>query len=123
LIGGTEATGHEAEAKFQQKTQQHQVRPTFARLGTRQGRGLRSEYFRGCAVRVARREADLQAYGFQSAFRYLSRKQFTVRLSTNGCIVQAFSHTLSATSATGDGSCAIGFTPYGFGNDAAIVGN
>jgi predicted metal-dependent phosphotriesterase family hydrolase len=38
LIGGTEATGHEAEAKFQKKTQQHQIRPTFARLGTRQGR-------------------------------------------------------------------------------------
>jgi integrase len=39
LIGGTEATGHEAEAKFQKKTQ-HQVRPTFARPGARQGRGV-----------------------------------------------------------------------------------
>jgi hypothetical protein len=26
-IGGTEATGHEAEAQFQEKTQQHQVHP------------------------------------------------------------------------------------------------
>jgi hypothetical protein len=34
-----EATGHEAEAKFQKKTEQHQVRPTFAPPGARQGRG------------------------------------------------------------------------------------
>jgi integrase len=40
LIGGTEATGHEAEAKFAKKTQKHQIRPTFARPGTRQGRGV-----------------------------------------------------------------------------------
>jgi len=32
LIGGTEATGHEAEAKFQMKTRQHQVRPTLPDL-------------------------------------------------------------------------------------------
>jgi hypothetical protein len=30
-IGGTEATGHEAEAKFQKKTQQYQVHPALAR--------------------------------------------------------------------------------------------
>jgi hypothetical protein len=35
LIGGAEATGHEAEAKFQKKTQQHQICPTFARPGIR----------------------------------------------------------------------------------------
>jgi len=29
-----------AEAKFQKKTQQHQVRPTFTRSGARQSRGL-----------------------------------------------------------------------------------
>src|SRR6266550_851881 len=40
LIGGTEATDHEAEAKFQKKTQKHQIHPTFARPGTRQGRGV-----------------------------------------------------------------------------------
>src|SRR5205807_2796670 len=40
LIGGTEATGHEAEAKFQKKTQQCQVHPALARPGTRQGRGV-----------------------------------------------------------------------------------
>ena len=33
--------GHEAEAKFQKTTQQHQIRPTFSRLGTRQGRGVK----------------------------------------------------------------------------------
>jgi hypothetical protein len=38
LIGGAEATGHEAETKFQKKTPQHQIGPTFARLGTRDGR-------------------------------------------------------------------------------------
>ena len=32
MIGGTEATGHEAEAKFQKKTQSHQIRPTLADL-------------------------------------------------------------------------------------------
>jgi len=32
LIGGTEATGHEAEAKLQKKTQQHQVRLRLADL-------------------------------------------------------------------------------------------
>jgi hypothetical protein len=31
LIGGTEATGHEAEAKFQKETPQYQVHPTLAR--------------------------------------------------------------------------------------------
>jgi len=40
LIGGTEATGHEAEAKFQKKTQERQICPSAARPGTRQGRGV-----------------------------------------------------------------------------------
>jgi len=30
LIGGTEATGREAEAKFQKKTQRYQVHPALA---------------------------------------------------------------------------------------------
>ena len=37
-----EATGHEAEAKFQKKTQQYQVHPTLARPGTRQAAVLNS---------------------------------------------------------------------------------
>jgi len=40
LIGGKEATGHEAEAKFQKRTLQYQVHPALARPGTRQGRGV-----------------------------------------------------------------------------------
>jgi hypothetical protein len=39
FIGGTEATRHEAEAKFRKNTQQYQVQPALARPGTRQGRG------------------------------------------------------------------------------------
>jgi hypothetical protein len=40
LIGGTEATGHEAD-EVQKKTQWHQIRPMFARPGTRQGHGVK----------------------------------------------------------------------------------
>jgi hypothetical protein len=37
-MGGTKATGQEAEAEFQKKTQRHQILPVFAGFGTCRGR-------------------------------------------------------------------------------------
>src|ERR1700730_8863294 len=42
-----EATGHEAEARLAKKAQEQQIRPMFARPGTRQGRGVEQPQFSG----------------------------------------------------------------------------
>jgi hypothetical protein len=68
LIGGTEATGHEAETKFQKKTQKHQthgVNPYFVTVFSAPGqisnelRFFLSHFLLRLTSQALRREAEL----------------------------------------------------------------